>query len=89
MLARHYWSLFIMNENIICHIVAGFLGSGKSTFIKQLINYRPTHEKWAILVNEKGNADYMMSKNKASMFLLRKSMAVVFVVARACPFASH
>ena len=63
MLARHYWRLFIMNENIICHIVAGFLGSGKSTFIKQLINYRPTHEKWAILVNEKGNADYMMSKN--------------------------
>ncbi len=36
------------------HIVTGFLGSGKTTLIHQLIEQKPTHEKWAILVNEFG-----------------------------------
>lgn len=36
------------------HIVTGFLGSGKTTLIHQLIEQKPAHEKWAILVNEFG-----------------------------------
>lgn len=36
------------------HIVTGFLGSGKTTLIHSLIEQKPVHEKWAILVNEFG-----------------------------------
>ncbi|WP_104203467.1 CobW family GTP-binding protein [Billgrantia saliphila] len=36
------------------HVVTGFLGSGKSTLIRSLIEQKPEHERWAILVNEFG-----------------------------------
>ena len=47
-----------MKQKITCHIIAGFLGAGKSSFIKQLLTYKPKHEKWAVLVNEAGNNHY-------------------------------
>lgn len=36
------------------HIITGFLGSGKTTLIHRLIEQKPAHETWAILVNEFG-----------------------------------
>lgn len=54
-----------MKKEIPCHLVAGFLGSGKSTFIKQLLTYKPVHEKWAVLVNESGNNHYSHEYYKA------------------------
>ena len=47
-----------MKKEIPCHLIAGFSGSGKSTFIKQLLAYKPAGEKWAVLVNEQGNSQY-------------------------------
>ncbi|HEY7866998.1 MAG TPA: GTP-binding protein, partial [Psychromonas sp.] len=47
-----------MKKEIPCHLIAGFLGSGKSTFIKELLSYKPSDEKWAVLVNESGNSQY-------------------------------
>ena len=41
-------------QPIPVHIVTGFLGSGKSTFIKSLVRHKPPQERWAILVNEFG-----------------------------------
>ena len=35
-------------------IITGFLGVGKTTFIKQLLDIRPKSERWAIIVNEFG-----------------------------------
>lgn len=36
------------------NIVTGFLGVGKTTAILQLLKNKPTHERWAVLVNEFG-----------------------------------
>lgn len=36
------------------NIITGFLGSGKTTAIVQLLKHKPDHERWAILVNEFG-----------------------------------
>ncbi|MAA72891.1 MAG: hypothetical protein CL679_14315 [Bermanella sp.] len=36
------------------HIITGFLGVGKTSCIKHLIENKPSHERWAILVNEYG-----------------------------------
>lgn len=37
-----------------CHLVMGFLGSGKTSFINACIQYIQQQERWAILVNEIG-----------------------------------
>lgn len=35
-------------------LVTGFLGAGKTTLINALLAHKPTHEKWAFLINEFG-----------------------------------
>ena len=44
----------IILQNIPCTLVTGFLGSGKTTLINQLIASKPTDERWALLINEFG-----------------------------------
>ncbi|WP_250148030.1 CobW family GTP-binding protein [Halomonas jincaotanensis] len=39
---------------ITVHLITGFLGSGKSTLIRRLIEQKPTHERWAVVINEFG-----------------------------------
>lgn len=41
-------------QNIPCTLVTGFLGSGKTTVINQLLNFKPINERWALLINEFG-----------------------------------
>jgi len=36
------------------NIISGFLGVGKTTAIQNLLNQKPKHERWAVLVNEFG-----------------------------------
>ena len=36
------------------NIITGFLGTGKTSTILQLLKSKPEHERWAILVNEFG-----------------------------------
>ena len=37
------------------NIVTGFLGTGKTTTILEILKNKPQHEKWAVLVNEFGD----------------------------------
>lgn len=41
-------------ESIPVHLITGFLGSGKSTLIRGLIEQKPPEETWAIVINEFG-----------------------------------
>lgn len=43
-----------MNKKTIVHLFTGFLGTGKTTAIRSLIEQRPADEKWLIIVNEFG-----------------------------------
>ncbi len=43
-----------MLHAIPCHIITGFLGTGKTTTILQLLAQKPADERWAVLVNEFG-----------------------------------
>ncbi|NRA42611.1 MAG: GTP-binding protein [Pseudomonadales bacterium] len=36
------------------HLITGFLGAGKTSTILHLLQQRPEHERWAVLVNEFG-----------------------------------
>ena len=44
----------IILQNIPCTLVTGFLGSGKTTLINQLIATKAADERWALLINEFG-----------------------------------
>ncbi len=41
-------------QSIPTNIITGFLGAGKTTAIKHLLQYRPQSERWAVIVNEFG-----------------------------------
>ncbi|YCH21829.1 CobW-like GTP-binding protein [Pseudomonas sp. D1-3] len=43
-----------MLEQISTHLIAGPLGAGKTSLIRQLLAQRPAHERWAVLINEFG-----------------------------------
>jgi len=43
-----------MLENIPTYVIAGPLGAGKTSLIRQLMAQRPTNERWAVLINEFG-----------------------------------
>ena len=36
------------------NVISGFLGVGKTSAILNLLNQKPSHERWAVLVNEFG-----------------------------------
>ncbi len=41
-------------QSVPVNVITGFLGSGKTSFIKRLLASRPEGEQWAVLVNEFG-----------------------------------
>ena len=41
-------------QNTATHLITGFLGSGKTTFLNNLIAHFQHDDKWAILINEAG-----------------------------------
>jgi G3E family GTPase len=43
-----------MLHNIPTHVIAGPLGAGKTSLIRQLMAQRPANERWAVLINEFG-----------------------------------
>jgi len=43
-----------MLQNIPTHLIAGPLGAGKTSPIRQLMAQRQPDERWAVLVNEFG-----------------------------------
>lgn len=43
-----------MLQNIPTHVIAGPLGAGKTSLIRQLMAQRPDSERWAVLINEFG-----------------------------------
>ncbi|UZE23786.1 CobW-like GTP-binding protein [Pseudomonas sp. B21-056] len=43
-----------MLQNIPTHVIAGSLGAGKTSLIRQLLAQRPADEHWAVLINEFG-----------------------------------
>jgi G3E family GTPase len=43
-----------MLQNIPTHVIAGPLGAGKTSLIKNLLMQRPIGERWAVLINEFG-----------------------------------
>ncbi|MGV6475138.1 CobW family GTP-binding protein [Azotobacter vinelandii] len=43
-----------MLKNIPTHLIAGPLGAGKTSLIRQLLAQKPATERWAVLINEFG-----------------------------------
>lgn len=47
-----------MKQKIASHIISGFLGAGKTTFINKILALKPENETWVVLVNEPGKTQY-------------------------------
>ncbi len=43
-----------MSKKIPINLITGFLGAGKTSAIQSLLPFRPTSERWAVLINEYG-----------------------------------
>ncbi len=43
-----------MSQRVPTNIITGFLGTGKTTSILNLLKQKPSNETWAVLVNEFG-----------------------------------
>jgi len=54
-------------SDIPTHIISGFLGAGKTSAIKKLLQLKPEEERWAVIVNEFGQVgiDGALLKNDA------------------------
>ncbi|MEH6453969.1 MAG: GTP-binding protein [Psychromonas sp.] len=76
-----------MKQKIPCHIIAGFLGSGKSLLIKQLLSYKPADEKWAVLVNEIGNNKYPQQLYLANNIFIKEVYGGCLCCSAGMPFA--
>lgn len=75
-----------MKQKIPCHIIAGFLGAGKSSFINQLLSYKPKHEKWAVLVNEAGNNHYHKAASLADNVFIKEIYGGCLCCSAGMPF---
>lgn len=53
-------------KHVPTNIITGFLGTGKTSCIQHLLQFKPDNERWAILVNEFGTVgvDATMYQNK-------------------------
>lgn len=69
-----------MTAKIPVHIITGFLGAGKTTAIIQLLKSKPTHEKWAVIINEFG----MVSIDFEMLAPLSSSNEKVFEISGGC-----
>ena len=48
------WVVLSQFSNIPTNIISGFLGAGKTTAIRYLLENKPSSERWAVVVNEFG-----------------------------------
>lgn len=44
-----------MLQHIPTHVISGSLGAGKTSVLRSLMTQRPSHERWAVLINEFGD----------------------------------
>jgi len=75
-----------MPEKITCHLIAGFLGAGKTHFIQQLASYKPAHERWVILVNEVGQQQYAEASLKAQNIAVKTVLGGCLCCTAGLPF---
>jgi len=65
-----------MLSQIPTNIITGFLGVGKTTAIQYLLNHKPAHERWAVLVNEFGevgiDAGLLANEQQATGVFMRE-----------------
>ena len=75
-----------MSQKIICHLIAGFLGAGKTNFIQQLVSYKPKNERWVILVNEVGQQSYPIEVLKAQNVAVKTVLGGCLCCTAGLPF---
>lgn len=75
-----------MPKKIICHLMTGFLGAGKTHFIQQLFNYKPAHERWVILVNEMGKQAYSLDQWQAQNIAVKTVLGGCLCCSAGMPF---
>lgn len=75
-----------MKQKIACHIVAGFLGAGKTTLIERLLSYKNKDETWAVLVNESGRQKYSVTHALANQVVIKEVYGGCLCCSAGMPF---
>ena len=58
-----------MTRKVPTNIITGFLGTGKTTTILNLLKNKPANENWAVLVNEFGEIETTLNVDEVNKFL--------------------
>ncbi|WP_022942052.1 GTP-binding protein [Psychromonas hadalis] len=75
-----------MKQKIACHIISGFLGAGKTTFINKLLSVKPDNEKWVILVNESGHSHYAKQQLTSQQIIVKEVYGGCLCCSAGMPF---
>lgn len=75
-----------MQQKMICHLISGFLGAGKTHFILQLAKHKPSDQRWVILVNEVGHLDYPIDLLKAHNIAVKTVLGGCLCCTAGLPF---
>jgi G3E family GTPase len=67
-------------------IITGFLGVGKTTLIKDLLDCKPINENWAVIVNEFGKVGVDALFYKIPVLSSNKLQVGVHTVRPSCHF---
>ncbi|HKJ41828.1 MAG TPA: GTP-binding protein [Sunxiuqinia sp.] len=66
--------------NLPTHIITGFLGAGKTTFMLQLLEKKPAEENWAIVINEFGR----IAIDSATLKTMGQKHTPIYEIAGGC-----
>jgi len=75
-----------MKPKIATHIVSGFLGAGKTTYLNQLLATKSTKETWVVLVNEAGSSHFQQQRLASQGIIVKELYGGCLCCSAGMPF---
>ncbi|GLS90474.1 hypothetical protein GCM10007916_15410 [Psychromonas marina] len=75
-----------MKPKIATHIISGFLGAGKTTYLNQLLATKSADETWVVLVNEAGTSHFSQQRLASQGIIIKEVYGGCLCCSAGMPF---